>query len=233
MRAVEGYRASQGTMAAMFPLFKLLLGGIATNISEITFVPANSRLDVVVLIPEVGVNAIDDRSHHHVLKVTLKRGADHYLDMTGAQYGYDQVAGPWDSAFLHRIQNLDGLVIEPHGAAFIKFITGGIQDMPRGLSERAIEMAICPMLYLMASEGRKKRQRERDVSVKRLLGMREKEYGREEEGFLNACKAEALKAFDGQVLLKRPLFERWDGDWLLEKDGTMTWISSEFGEEVD
>lgn len=43
---------------------------------------------------------------HHVVKITLKNGAQYALDMTGAQYGWSESIMPWDTYKATRIQSI-------------------------------------------------------------------------------------------------------------------------------
>ena len=88
-----------------------------SSIEEVTVRPKNSKIEILLSKVKPGGMKVVEKSgwNHTILRVTLKSGERYAIDLTGAQYGYQEDCMPWDDYFATRVEAI--VDIKPHGHA--------------------------------------------------------------------------------------------------------------------
>lgn len=195
IRAVETHQASHVPLADMYPISKVLFSELTADLQEVAIIPANNKLDIIYT-DHLGIKLPSKNEHiHRVLKVTFTRGPSYYVDLTAPQFGYSQVAGPWDEFLLQRVQNRESLICEPRGAEFRRYIKENFDltgpRMDQFGNQEFFRRSVSSGNYLHAYEELKKWQRQHRMSVANLLSLSDKEFGKEVKDLVGSMLAAA------------------------------------------
>ncbi|KAI1853990.1 hypothetical protein JX266_001131 [Neoarthrinium moseri] len=87
------------------PLLDLLIKPLCKTLEEVTVVPKNAHTTVCRL-EHMGIYRYNGMWLHKVIRATLKSGDQIAVDLTGAQYGWCEVATPWEAYCKHRVHSV-------------------------------------------------------------------------------------------------------------------------------
>jgi hypothetical protein len=165
---------------------------IASEIREVAVIPKNSRREVITTSNLHDCFKIKETYVHQILKVTLKHGYSHALDLAGAQFGYREALTGWDEYIRSRVLNSEAMVFNAHGYTKEKLMNLKPEEAEPANYLLTIWHAV---VQQQLKAGTMDWDREHKSSVTKLLSLSGEAFYREENSlvdFIQPCLQSAL-----------------------------------------
>ncbi|KAL8708428.1 MAG: hypothetical protein Q9220_006718 [cf. Caloplaca sp. 1 TL-2023] len=102
VEALLNYQACIGAVSHLHELLKALLHGLSIKVEEKTFPVQNPKFRIRAMYNE---EIPDDTPYHHtILHVRTELDSVYAFDITGAQFGWEEVVLPWEDYAVERIE---------------------------------------------------------------------------------------------------------------------------------
>ncbi|KAL8830991.1 MAG: hypothetical protein Q9191_001119 [Dirinaria sp. TL-2023a] len=115
--AILMHNSCNDAVAIFGPYLVEILKGNLLSLEEITVIPKDLRIEILVSQKYLGIapGVRKDGWHHTILRVTLTNNEQFAVDLTGAQYGHYQECLPWQDYVTTRVEEI--IQIGAYGAA--------------------------------------------------------------------------------------------------------------------